>query len=66
MNISKFVFHRLLKKTGNSITMAYHMEQGSDAIDYETMCNKIASGLTTGRYENKILNFLADKTTSVV
>jgi len=51
MNISKFVFDRPLKKTGNRITMAYHMEQGSDVMDYETMCNKIATGLTTGRVQ---------------
>ena len=32
--------------------MAYHMEQGSDVMDYyETMCNTIASGLTTGRVQ---------------
>jgi hypothetical protein len=32
--------------------MAYHMEQGSDVMDYyETMCNTIATGLTTGRVQ---------------
>ena len=29
--------------------MAAYMQHGSDVIDYETMCNIIASGLTTGR-----------------
>ena len=51
MNISKFVLDRPLKKTVNSITMAYHMEQGGDVMDYGTMCNKIATGLTTGRVQ---------------
>ena len=49
INISKFVFNRPLKKTGDSITMAAYMQHGSDIIDYETMCNIIASELTTGR-----------------
>ena len=52
MNISYICIWQTLKKTGKNIIMAYHMEQGSDVMDYyETMCNTIASGLTTGRVQ---------------
>ena len=48
--------------------MAYRMEHGSDVIDYQTMCNTIASGLTTGRVQicKQDPKFMGDKTASAV
>jgi hypothetical protein len=43
--------------------MAAYMQPGSDVIDYETMCNTIASGLTTGRVHicKQDPNFMGEK-----